>query len=62
MTKALLLALSAAALGLSALHAGAASPSPEAKQICFEKHAKLLSKPALKNLRDCWQAHGYLQG
>ena len=61
MTKKLLLALSAAALGLSAAHAGAQTESrAEQKQACFDKHASLMSKPAVKNLQDCWRTHSYL--
>lgn len=61
MTKKLLLALSAAALGLSALQASAqATPSTEAKEECFRKHAGLMSKLAVKNPRDCWQTHRHL--
>ncbi len=27
---------------------------------CFHAHGKLMSKPALTNIYDCWRAHSYL--
>jgi hypothetical protein len=30
------------------------------KALCFKMHAKLMDKPALMNLNDCWRAHAYL--
>lgn len=30
------------------------------KEICFRMHGKLMSKPALMNLQDCWRVHAYL--
>lgn len=27
---------------------------------CFRRHGDLMDKPALKNERVCWRAHGYL--
>ena len=29
-------------------------------QACFQAHAQLLQKPALRNLITCWRVHGYL--
>jgi len=37
-----------------------AAQSESAMQDCFNKHAQLMDKPALKNPRDCWRVHGYL--
>ena len=37
-----------------------AAQSESATQDCFKKHAQLMSKPAVKNPRDCWHTHGYL--
>ncbi len=37
-----------------------AAQSEAAMQDCFNKHAQLMSKPAVKNPRDCWRTHGYL--
>ncbi len=51
------------AMGLFALAASAAyaaSGSDADKQACFKLHAKLMAKPALMNLDDCWRAHSYL--
>jgi hypothetical protein len=30
------------------------------KEICFKNHGKLMPKPALMNVNDCWRVHGYL--
>ncbi len=30
------------------------------KEACFRAHAKLMDKPALKNVESCWRAHAYL--
>ena len=27
---------------------------------CFDKHGRLMEKPAVRNERACWQAHAYL--
>lgn len=27
---------------------------------CFKEHGKLMGKPALTNIYDCWRAHAYL--
>ena len=29
-------------------------------QACFQAHAQLMEKPALRNLITCWRVHGYL--
>lgn len=30
------------------------------KEACFRAHSKLMSKPAVTNINDCWRAHRYL--
>jgi len=37
-----------------------AAQSESAMQDCFNKHAQLMAKPAVKNPRDCWRTHGHL--
>lgn len=37
-----------------------AAQSETAKDDCFKKHAQIMSKPAVKNPRDCWSTHGHL--
>ena len=39
-----------------------AAQSDSAMQDCFNKHAQLMDKPAVKNVRDCWRMHGRLMG
>jgi hypothetical protein len=51
-------AILAIAFGSSAISIAAQSES--AMQDCFRKHAQLMDKPAVKNMRDCWRVHGYL--
>lgn len=29
-------------------------------RVCFQAHAQLMEKPALRNLITCWRVHGYL--
>ena len=29
-------------------------------QACYQAHAQLMEKPALRNLITCWRVHGYL--
>lgn len=29
-------------------------------EACFRAHGKLMSKPAVTNIYDCWRAHSYL--
>ena len=29
-------------------------------EACFRAHAKLMDKPALRNIEACWRAHAYL--
>jgi len=42
--------------------AALAAQNEAAMQDCFNKHAQLMDKPAVKNVRDCWRMHGYLMG
>ncbi len=37
-----------------------AAQSESAMQDCFSKHARLMTKPAVKNPQHCWRTHGYL--
>jgi len=39
-----------------------AAQSESAMQDCSKKHAQLMNKPAVKNVRDCWRMHGHLMG
>ena len=39
---------------------GTAQGQEKAMQDCFEKHAGLMAKPAVKNSRDCWWTHRHL--
>ncbi len=36
------------------------SPDKEKVTECFRRHMSLMDKPAVKNERACWRAHGYL--
>jgi len=56
--KALLVA-AALVITLTPFAASLAAPSDSAMQDCFSKHAQLMDKPALKNIRNCWHTHGY---
>ena len=48
------------AIALVSFGVSAATQSEPAMQDCFKKHAQLMDKPAVKNMRDCWRMHGYL--
>lgn len=61
--------MSLAALVLAGVVAGtitaaalaATSTTDQARmEACFRAHGKLMSKPALTNIHDCWRAHSYL--
>ena len=39
---------------------GAEQAREKAMKDCFDKHAGLMQKPAVKNPRDCWRTHGYM--
>ncbi len=41
-------------------HAAPSEPSSQQMRDCFQKHAQLMEKPAVRNLVDCWRTHGYL--
>lgn len=44
-----------------ALSGSAAFAATDAEmQACFQAHAQLMQKPALRNLVACWREHGYL--
>ena len=47
----------AVAIALGASAAAFAAANESAMQDCFDKHAQMMQKPAVKNLRDCWQTH-----
>ena len=34
--------------------------SESAMEACFQKHAQMMDKPAVKNMWNCWRMHGYL--
>ena len=58
------IAFSASVLFSTALGAQTTDPlqaQESALKDCFKKHAGLMAKPAVKNVRDCWRTHGYLQ-
>lgn len=40
--------------------ASLAAQSEVAMRDCFGKHAQLMDKPAVKNVRDCWRTHRHL--
>lgn len=47
--------------GLMGVAAVFAAESLDAQiERCFQAHAHLMDKPALKNRIACWRAHGYL--
>ncbi len=35
-------------------------PTIRQMEACFREHGKLMPKPAVTNIYDCWRAHGYL--
>ena len=57
--KAVLIAL-ASGIALASFAVSAATQSEPAMQDCFKKHAQLMDKPGVRNMRDCWRMHGYL--
>ena len=48
------------AIALASFGVSAATQSESTMQDCFNKHAQMMDKPAVKNMRDCWRMHGYL--
>ena len=48
----------AIALGVSA--AALAAANEAAMEECFNKHSRMMDKPAVKNIRVCWQTHRHL--
>ena len=57
--KALLLTV-LGVMGVAATHAAMAGADMAKMEDCFRKHSHLMEKPALRNVRACWYAHGYL--
>jgi hypothetical protein len=46
-----------------AVAAAAKGPTDTELKACFQAHAQLMEKPALRNQVACWHAHGYpMQG
>jgi len=56
------LVLAGAVAGIVSAAALAATPITDQARMeaCFRAHGKLMMKPALMNVRDCWRAHNYL--
>lgn len=57
------IALSLSAIAYAATEASTKSEQAlRAKQMdeCFQAHAKLMDKPAVRNRISCWMAHGHL--
>ena len=57
---ALVLAGAVAATVTAAASAATSTADPARMEACFRAHGKLMSKPALTNIYDCWRAHSYL--
>ena len=61
MSLATLLLAGAVAGAITAAALAAAPTTDQARmEACFRAHGKLMMKPALTNVRDCWRAHRYL--
>lgn len=68
MNKLVLGTIAGIALSLSAVAYAVTDTSTESEQAlrskqmdeCFQAHAKLMDKPAVRNRVTCWMAHGYL--
>ena len=46
---------------ITAAASAATSTTDQAQmEACFRAHGKLMSKPAVTNIYDCWRAHNYL--
>lgn len=58
----LLLSLAVAATAGTAYAAQATDQAAKYAEMekCFREHGKLMGKPALTNIHDCWRAHAYL--
>lgn len=61
MKKSVLTLLALTALGAT-FAASATENAVDTQKRCFQAHAQLMEKPALKNQAACWRAHGYLMG
>jgi hypothetical protein len=57
MKKPLILSLIVAGIVLAPL---ALAVTDAEMQACYQAHAQLMQKPALRNLITCWRVHGYL--
>ena len=40
--------------------AATSTTDPARMEACFRAHGKLMSKPAVTNIYDCWRTHSYL--
>ncbi|MHB8455755.1 MAG: hypothetical protein ACYDDO_13925 [Acidiferrobacterales bacterium] len=61
MTLVALVLVGAIAGTVTVAASAATSTSREAQmEACFRAHGKLMSKPAVTNIYDCWRAHAYL--
>lgn len=56
------LVLAGAVAGTVTAAALAATTTADQAQMeaCFRAHGKLMSKPVVTNIYDCWRAHSYL--
>lgn len=50
----------AVAVALGASAAAFAAANEAAMEECFKKHSQMMDKPAVKNVRNCWQTHRHL--
>jgi hypothetical protein len=48
------------AIALGASAAAFAAANEAAMKECFSKHSQMMDKPAVKNVRACWQTHRHL--
>ena len=59
-----LMALTLIVTATAAYAAQTADSAAAEKQVqmekCFKEHGKLMGKPALMNIYDCWRVHAYL--
>lgn len=55
-----LIALWVAGMAFSYGAAAGSGPSDTEMKRCFEAHARLMEKPAMRNWVICWRMHGYL--
>jgi len=61
MSLAALVLVGAVAGTITAAASTATATTDQARmEACFRAHGKLMSKPAVTNIYDCWRAHAYL--